>query len=175
MQETWVRSLSQEDPLGKEMATHSSILAWRIPRTEESGGLLSWRIPRTEESGGLLSMGSQRVWHNWATFIFTVCKMWATSMYCSVQGTEATLYNAYKWNIYARSLSHVWLSVTPWTVACQEPLSVGISRQERWSGLPFPSLTNGAQTLKTVNNYTVPLKHITLYTISYTSVERNGF
>ena len=153
------------------MATHSSILAWRIPRTEESGGLLSWRIPRTEESGGLLSMGSQRVWHNWATFIFTVCKMWATSMYCSVQGTEATLYNAYKWNIYARSLSHVWLSVTPWTVACQEPLSVGISRQERWSGLPFPSLTNGAQTLKTVNNYTVPLKHITLYTISYTSVE----
>ena len=47
MQETQVRSLGQEDPLGKEMATHSSTLAWRIP----------WR----EESGRLQSMGSQRV------------------------------------------------------------------------------------------------------------------
>ena len=47
MQKTWVRSLSQEDPLEKEMATHSSILSWRIP----------W----TEEPGGLQSMGSQRV------------------------------------------------------------------------------------------------------------------
>ena len=36
MQETWVRSLGQEQPLEKGMATHSSILAWRIPRTEES-------------------------------------------------------------------------------------------------------------------------------------------
>ena len=39
MQETSVRSLVQEDPLEKEMATHSSILAWRIPWTEEPGGL----------------------------------------------------------------------------------------------------------------------------------------
>ena len=36
---TWVQSLVQEDPLEKEMATHSSILAWRIPWTEEPGGL----------------------------------------------------------------------------------------------------------------------------------------
>ena len=39
MQETWVQSLGREDPLEKEMATHSSILAWRIPWTEEHGGL----------------------------------------------------------------------------------------------------------------------------------------
>ena len=39
MRETWVRSLGWEDPLEKEMATHSSILAWRIPWTEEPGGL----------------------------------------------------------------------------------------------------------------------------------------
>ena len=39
MQETWVRSLSQEDPLEKGMATHSSILAWKIPWIEEPGGL----------------------------------------------------------------------------------------------------------------------------------------
>ena len=53
MQETWVQSLGQEDPLEKEMATHSSILAWRIP----------W----TEKLGGLQSTGSQRVGHDWAT------------------------------------------------------------------------------------------------------------
>ena len=39
MRETWVRSLGWEDPLEKEMATHSSILAWKIPWTEEPGGL----------------------------------------------------------------------------------------------------------------------------------------
>ena len=39
MQETWVQSLEQEDPLENGMATHSSILAWRIPWTEEPGGL----------------------------------------------------------------------------------------------------------------------------------------
>ena len=49
-QETWVPSLGQEDPLEEEMATHSSILAWRTP----------W----TEEPGGLQSMGLQRVGHN---------------------------------------------------------------------------------------------------------------
>ena len=42
MQETLVRSLGQEDPLEEKMATHSSILAWRIPRTEESGGYSPW-------------------------------------------------------------------------------------------------------------------------------------
>ena len=41
MPETWVQSLGQEDPLGKEMATHSSILAYKIPWTEEPSGLES--------------------------------------------------------------------------------------------------------------------------------------
>ena len=50
MQETWVRSLGQEDPLEKEMATHSSIFAWKIPKTEETGRLQS--------------IGSQRVGHD---------------------------------------------------------------------------------------------------------------
>jgi len=40
MRETWVRSLGREDPLEKAMAPHSSILAWRIPWTEEPGGML---------------------------------------------------------------------------------------------------------------------------------------
>ena len=55
MQETWVQSLSWEDPLEEGMATHSSILAWRIPWTEDPGGL---------QSMGLQSVGSQRVGHD---------------------------------------------------------------------------------------------------------------
>ena len=46
MRETWVQSLGQEGPLEKEMATHSSILAWRIPWTEEPGRLQSTRLQR---------------------------------------------------------------------------------------------------------------------------------
>ena len=46
IQETQVQSLRQEDPLEKEMATHSSILAWRIPQTEEPGGLQSMWLHR---------------------------------------------------------------------------------------------------------------------------------
>ena len=47
IQETWVRSLGQEDPLGEEMATHSSILAWKIPWTEEPGGLQSMGLQKS--------------------------------------------------------------------------------------------------------------------------------
>ena len=46
MQETWVQSLGQEDPLEKGDANHSSILAWRIPWTEEPGGLQSMELQR---------------------------------------------------------------------------------------------------------------------------------
>ena len=49
MQETRVPSLGQEDPLEKRMATHSSILAWRIPRTEEPGGLHPMGLQDTNE------------------------------------------------------------------------------------------------------------------------------
>ena len=48
MWETWVRSLGQEDPLEKEMATHSSILVWRIPWTEEPGGLQSIEVTQSQ-------------------------------------------------------------------------------------------------------------------------------
>ena len=57
-QETQVWSLGWEDPLEKEMATHSNTLAWKIP----------W----TEEPGGLQSTGSQRVGHDWATSLYTL-------------------------------------------------------------------------------------------------------
>ena len=56
--ETWVQSVGGEDPLEKGTATHSRILAWRIP----------W----TEEPGRQQSTGSQRVRHDWVTFTFTL-------------------------------------------------------------------------------------------------------
>ena len=59
MRETRVQQLGQEDLLEKEMATHSSILAWRIP----------W----TEEPGSLQSIGSQRVRHNWSNWAIYLC------------------------------------------------------------------------------------------------------
>ena len=46
MQETWVQSLGQEDPLGEENAIHSSILAWEVPWTEDTGGLQSTGLQR---------------------------------------------------------------------------------------------------------------------------------
>ena len=85
MWETQVRSLGWEEPLEKETATHSSILAWRIPCTEEPGRL--WSIVKVK----------------------------------------------------VKSLSRVQLFVTPWTVAHQAPPPMGFSKQEYWSGLPFPS------------------------------------
>ena len=73
MWETGVSSLGQEDPLGKGMAIHSSILAWRIPWTEEPGRLLS-----------------QRVTHNWATNTFTAqsCPTLCDPMDCSPPGSS---------------------------------------------------------------------------------------
>ena len=62
MQETWVWSLGWEDPLEKGMATHSSILAWRIP----------W----TEEPGRIQFIGYQRVGHDWVTFSSSHVWMW---------------------------------------------------------------------------------------------------
>ena len=76
MQETQVQSLGQEDPLKKEMATRSGILAWKIP----------W----TEKTGRLQSIGSQRVGHDWATNTFSISlstcfDVKATSQVCSYQ------------------------------------------------------------------------------------------
>ena len=102
MQEIWVWSLGQEDPLEREMATHSSILAWRIPRTEERG--------RLQSMDGKESDTTKRLHFHFLSV-----------------------------HVYMCVLTHVWLFVTPWTVAPWAPLSKGFSRQEYWSGLPFPS------------------------------------
>ena len=70
MQETWVRSLGWEDPLEECVATHSSILAWRVP----------W----TEESGGLQSTESQRVGRDWRDVAHTYI-YYCSHMYVDVK------------------------------------------------------------------------------------------
>ena len=69
MRETWVQSLGWEDPLEKEMAIHSSSIAWKIP----------W----TEEPDRLQSMGSQRVRHDWATSLSFTFKVYWNVKTCS--------------------------------------------------------------------------------------------
>ena len=98
MQETWAWSLSLEDPLEKEMATHSSILVWEIP----------WRV----EPGQLQSVGSQRIGHDLAT----------------QQQLSYTYMILFLWHGGGvQSLSHVQLLATPWTAICQASLSFTIS------------------------------------------------
>ena len=92
MQETKVRPLGQEDPLVKEMATHSSILAWEIPWTEEPGGPQSTGLQKSQTWLG-----------DWTPPPPTIDQQ------------------------------------LTWTEALQAPLSMGFSRQEYWSELPFPS------------------------------------
>ena len=71
MWETWVRSLGWEDPLEKEMAIHSRIIAWKIP----------W----TERPGRLQSMGSQRVGHDWVTSLsLSLSSVRRASCFCSL-------------------------------------------------------------------------------------------
>ena len=95
------------------MATYSNILAWRI----------LW----TEEPDRLQSMGLQGVGHNWRHL---ACKHMLSQIL------------VFKNALSVQSLSHVQLFVSPWTRAHQAPLSVEFSRQEYWSGLPFPSPGN---------------------------------
>ena len=106
-QETWVRSLCWEDPLEKEMATHSSTLAWRIP----------W----TEEPGGLQSTGSQRVGHDWATSLthsFLNCE----NSWISLENVEDLLkkivskYHSFSFNFLLCSLTYILTCTYQWMI-----------------------------------------------------------
>ena len=85
MQETWVLSQGQEDPLEKEMTTHSSILAWRIP----------W----TEEPGGLPSMGSRRVRHNWSNLAAAVAAGYTKVRLVKAMVFPVVMYGCESWTI----------------------------------------------------------------------------
>ena len=100
------------------MATHSSILAWRIPWTEEPGRLQP--IGRKElDTTEQLSLKLSPTW-----WYLGRSKYLIQPASTRARGVPVC--------------SSVRLFVTPWTVACQAPLSMESSRQEYWSGLPFP-------------------------------------
>ena len=95
MRETWVQSLGREDLLEKEMATHSSILAWKI----------LW----TDEPGRLQSMGSQRVGHDWATSLhFTVSRLPDQVVSLSVLNTGVLTPNVF-YPLHTSINCFVWL------------------------------------------------------------------
>ena len=137
------------------METHSSILALKMPWTEEPGGLQS-----------------KRVRHNWMTklqqAVFNLCVAPLWSLLLLLSNFSPTLCDpidgsppgspvpgvlqartlgwvaisfsiVWKWKVKVKSLSHVQLLATWWTAAYQAPLSMGFSRQEVWSGVPLPS------------------------------------
>ena len=108
MQETWVQSLGREDPLEKEMATHSSILAWRIP----------WM----EKRGRLQSTGSQRVGHDWSDLAAVLC-YWLDEFW-----------TCWSWN--PDTLATCWKELTHWKRPwCWERLKAGEEEDDRgWDG-----------------------------------------
>ena len=72
----------------------------------------------------------------------------------------------WKVKVKAKSLSRVWLCATPWTVAYQAPLSMGFSRQEDWSGLPFPSAGDHPKSLKVGNSNQEDRESETFYVLN---------
>ena len=144
------------------MATHSSTLAWKIPWAEEPARLQSmgslrvghdwttslslftfmhWRrkwqptpvfLPGESQGlvkpGGQLSMGSHRVGHDWS------------NLAAAAAADDGKLGDEQSWIVSeVKLLNRVWYFEIPWTIAYQAPLSMEFSRQEYWSGLPFPS------------------------------------
>ena len=122
MWETWVWSVGWENPLEKEMATHSSILAWKIP----------WM----EEHGRLQSMGWQRVRYNWATSL--------THTYIF-----RFIYSTFKntmWKSKCYLLSCVWLFAISWTDCSPPGFSFHGILQARileWVAVPFSRGSSG--------------------------------
>ena len=140
MQETWVGSLDWREPLEEGMATHSSILAWRIPRTEEPGGLQS--------------LGSQRVKHDWGTmhsfaaihlslsviqkkkkierlqniFSYSLQCFWFCSCFLRFLFLSGKALSEIFPVLCVQSHNHVQLFTVPWTIACQ----ASPSTKSRW-------------------------------------------
>ena len=129
MQETRVWSLGGKDLLEKTMATHSSILAWEIP----------W----TEEPGGLKSMGSQRVRHDWAHM--HARKQIFLKAFRSLQKVKGHLKKILLFSSAGPSQTtvlHRGCSVAqlrPTLLRPQAPLFMEFPRPEYWNGLPFLS------------------------------------
>ena len=161
MWETWVRSLGREDPLEKEMATHSSILAWRIPWTEELGGLQSMGRKESDTTERLHFHLTGSILESWRFRVHAqgtatnsglgasgpLCLHFTASLFYwrpdapALTARSAWVQPLLPWLLLLllSRFSHVWFSATLWIAGHQAPLSMGFSRQVYWSGLPLPS------------------------------------
>ena len=133
MRETWVWSLGWEDPLEESLAAHSNILTWRIPM-----GRGAWQAI-------VHGVVKSRTWlSDWTELNWTVRTnrliWWDKTIHRLNFWTETSWKRKRKLKVKVKSLSRVWLFVTPWIVAYQASPSPWFSRLKYWSGLPFPSL-----------------------------------
>ena len=122
MWETRVWSLGGEDPLEKEIATHSSILAWRTP----------W----TEEPGGLQSMGSRRVRHNWATntqLLYGVFRSHKNILILTLVMVGVIILKTIVWYIY---FCHTMQLVGSWFP--EQGLNLHSQQWKHWTTSEFP-------------------------------------
>ena len=114
MQETWVWSLGWEDPLEKEMATHSGILAWRIPWTEKPGGLRSMGLKRAGHDWGLEcksrksrdTCSNRQVWPWW--------KKWSNAKANTVLLRKRTGHS--KCSLPTTQETTVYMDITRWSI-----------------------------------------------------------
>ena len=139
IRKTWVQSLDQEDPLEKEMATLSSILAWKIPRMEEPGRLQSTgsqRANRVLAQCFLRGLLWPPLWEVYLSFSYLLSYQPLLNPHIARHMTP-TFHWRYTVCPRAQLLSHVWLFVTPRTAACQASLAMEFPRQEYWAGFPF--------------------------------------
>ena len=138
MQETWVQSLGRDDPLDKEMVTHSSIFAWRIPWSEEPGELQSMGWKESDMTEGLHFTSLHSSW--WCFEFFLSLKVLIGVL---VNNSETTVHVSEEvsrfWMLWIRLiivgdwlllfssvqlLCHVWLFMTSRTAACHSSLSI---------------------------------------------------
>ena len=150
MWETWVRSLGWKDPLEEGMATHSSILAWRILWTEEPGGLQSMGLQRIGQTEWL----STKHWlyslcctvYSYSLLILSIMDFTYLSpipllpLTSSISPLGPLVYSLYLYSLspsfllysllllLLSSFSRVWLCATPWTAAYQASPFMGFSR-----------------------------------------------
>ena len=139
------------------------------PGEGNGNSILAWQIPKTKEPGRLQSLGLQRVRHAAAAASLQSCPTLCDPMDSSPRGSlvpgilqartlewvASSFSNALKWKVKVNSLSWVWLFATPWTATYQTPLSMGVSRQENWSGSPLPSPSQTWLSDSTTTNYAV--------------------
>ena len=139
-QRVWVQSLGREDTLEEEMATHSSILDWKIPWTEETDGLQSTGPQRVGRD--CVTRQQPRMWSGgephpgekpgeWPSFSYSYSPtLWTYSVILLLPMSALLLLIVYEFPEILNS---------KWTAAHQAPPSMGFSRQEYWSGVPLPS------------------------------------